>query len=371
MLERRSKTDMAILAVPVVLLVLYGIGLIYSSSQGFVGQQKSLRSVSLLQNHLVNLAAAFVAFGVGFLMPYHIWKRLSRYLFGIASVLLIAVLIPGVGEEMNGARRWLRVGILIQPSEIMKFALVVFLAAKLSDTIAARRIENGLDGFVYPLIPVVLVCGLVALQPNYSMAGLIFLISFVMLFVAGTKLGYFLTSALVAIPLGASVFLFNPNRLNRLKAFLDPLAEGNATGFGMQQLQGLIALANGGISGVGIGKSTQKFFMPEAYTDMIYSVLGEELGFLLGTLPVLVFLGVLVWGALRIANHAPDSFGKLLAVGLSAALFFNTLVHVLVCVQWMPVTGQTLPFVSYGGTSLIVNLFAIGVLLNIGKRRTE
>jgi cell division protein FtsW len=287
--------------------------------------------------------------------------------------LLAAVWITGIGVQKTlGAHRWIYVGFTLQPSELMKFAMAVFLAKKLSETIEAGRIGNGWDGFVKPLIPVAFVFVIIVMQPNYSMALLLLLMAFVMLWAAGTKPGYFLVTFAPLIGGLWLILSLAPYRLQRVYAFLDPLNPKYADGVGMQQLQSLISLASGGMTGVGMGKSTQKFgFLPEPFTDTIYAILGEELGFLLGTLPVLALFGVLMWGALRIANHAPDQFGKLLAVGLAATFFFNTLIHVLVCVSWMPVTGQTLPFVSYGGTSLIINLFAVGVLLNIGKRRVE
>jgi cell division protein FtsW len=313
--------------------------------------------------------AAYALVGVGALlltsrMRYQAWRRLCVPLLLLTLALLVLVLHPSAGVAAYGSSRWLSLGpVTVQPSELAKLALVTFTAAVL-----ARKWDrlDRLGHLALPLLPVVLlVATLVMLQPDLGTTLLITGAVFVMVFVAGVRMRYLLVSGVVGFAAGMALIFSADYRRVRFLAFLDPW--GDATNTGYQLVQSLIALGSGGWFGVGLGASRQKWlYVPNAHTDFIFSILGEELG-LAGEIVVLAAYGALVLAGIRVAARAPDVFGRLLAAGIVGWFGLQTLVNLGAVTGLLPITGVPLPFLSYGGSALVVSLAAVGILWSIAR----
>ena len=313
--------------------------------------------------------AAYAAVGVGALaltsrMRYRAWQRLALPFLAVTASLLVMVLHPGAGVSAYGSSRWLELGpVTVQPSEIAKLALVVFAAAVL-----ARKWGklDEIGHLALPMVPVtIVIASLVMLQPDLGTTLIISGTVFLMLFAAGVRFRYLLAAGLVGSVAGMGLIFSADYRRVRFLAFLDPWADATNTGY--QLVQSLIALGSGGWFGVGLGASRQKWlYVPNAHTDFIFSILGEELG-LLGELAVLVAFGLLIFAGIRIATRAPDVFGRLLAAGIVAWIGLQALVNLGAVTGLLPITGVPLPFLSYGGSSLVVSLAAVGILWNIAR----
>jgi cell division protein FtsW len=276
--------------------------------------------------------------------------------------LLIAVLIPHIGFSAGGAQRWIRFpGISIQPAEIAKLALVLYLAYSL----AKKRDKVKL--FSIGFLPHCFVAGAMVLlclrEPDFGTSVALVLVLFSLLFAAGAKISYLVGSVLLALPVGYHLVAHSPYRMKRLIAFMDPWAHRHDVGY--QVAESLMSVGSGGLWGQGLGESKQKlFFLPEAHTDFIFSIVGEELG-LIGVLCVLGLFGVLIWRGIRASLNAADPFGAYLALGITVLFGFQSLVNAGVCLGVLPTKGLTLPFISYGGCSLVVCCAAAGILLSI------
>jgi cell division protein FtsW len=293
------------------------------------------------------------------------YRRLARLAYPILLVaigLMIAVLIPGIGSTAGGAQRWIRLaGFSLQPSELLKLAWVIYLAYSL-----ARKREK-VASFSVGFLPHLLLAGFLAVlclgQPDFGSAVALIFLLFAMLFAAGAKLSYLVASVLVALPIGYHLIASSPYRLRRLLAFLDPW--GTRHGEGYQVAESLLSVGSGGITGLGLGDGRQKlYFLPEAHTDFIFSIIGEELG-LIGVVAVVLLYGLLIWRGLRASLSASEPFGVYLGLGLTTLFAFHALVNMSVALGLLPTKGLTLPFVSYGGTSLVVMMGAAGILLSI------
>ncbi len=294
--------------------------------------------------------------------------RLTPLLLGVSFVLLVAVKLPGVGVEINGARRWIAVGpIQFQPSELMKLALVLYAAGVLATS--PGRLRN-MGEVIRPLLIVVGVAiVLVASQPDLGTALVISFTLGSLLLVSGIPLHLLAKIALVGVVLVALFAIIDPERMSRLTSFINPWAD--PTDSGLQAVQGQIALGSGGLFGVGLGESVQKvFYLPEAHTDFILAVIGEELG-VAGIAGLLLLFGMIGYAGLRTARSAKTRYQQLLAAGLTAMIMCQALLNVFAVLGIAPVTGVPLPFISSGGTSLIVLLAAMGLLLNIAARSTS
>jgi cell division protein FtsW len=282
-------------------------------------------------------------------------------LTGAVCVLLVLVLFSA---PVNGARRWFNFGGLgIQPSELAKIAAVLFTALMLE-----RRMHR-IDELSYSLLPIGIVVGamsgLILLEPDLGTAVSLLMIVAMMVFAAGLNYRYLLGTAIAAVPIAYLLIAGSPYRLRRLLAFLNP--EADPLGDGFQVMQSLIAVGTGGVFGRGLMGGVQKlFFLPEPHTDFIYAVIGEELG-LVGTTTVLVCFGVIAWRGMRIAMRAQDAFGSLLALGVTAMIAVQALVNISVVLGLLPTKGIPLPLVSSGGSSLLISLLGIGVLLNVSQ----
>jgi len=363
-LSRTTSFDLMLVGV-VLALTLLGIAMVYSAS--------GIRALDTLDDprYYLTWQAVWAAIGlVGMLaamrVDYHRYRVIAGPLIVLVAILLILVLVPGVGVRAGGAARWLRVGpVGLQPAELAKLALILYGAAWLG----GRRERNAGIGTLQVILPfffvVATLAGLIVAEPDLGTTIVLVAIAMTMYFIAGARLRVFAAIAALAGVLGLAIAIEQPYRLQRFLTFLDPWSDPQGSGF--QTIQSLYGLALGGLFGEGLGAGREKFgFLPAPYTDSIFAVLGDELG-LAGTLAVIVLFFVIGYRGIRIALRAPDATGSLLAAGITTWLVFQAWVNMAVVASLVPMTGITLPFISYGGSSLCVGLIAIGILLNIGR----
>jgi cell division protein FtsW len=282
----------------------------------------------------------------------------------VAGVLLVLVLVPPIGQAINGTRRWIRLGpVSFQPVELAKLALVVYLAAFLAKK--RGELNDFRTGALPPLLVGGFMAGLVLLQPDLGNCMTLIVLTFGLLYLAGSPIKHLALVAAPALPLIVLAIWMAPYRMRRITAFVDPWADPRGSGF--QIIQSWLALGNGGVLGQGIGASRQKlFYLPEAHTDFIFAVLGEELGFV-GAVAIVAVFAVLVWRGLRVGLRAPDAFGAHLALGVTLLLATQTLVNLGVVTGLLPTKGLPLPFISFGGSALLMTMLATGILLNISQ----
>ena len=346
-------------------LVAIGLVMIFSASsaQAYADHRDTAYYVKHQVVYLfVGLALAYVAYRI----DYRKLKALAPFALVLCILGLLAVLVPHVGVVVNGARRWIGAGIIsLQPSEFAKLGLVIYLAAALS---ARGDKITSLTKGLFPLcMPVVIIAMAILMEPDMGTASLIVFTAFAMFFAAGARVEHLAMILLVTVPPVVLAILTSPYKRARIFAFIDPWRDPQNTGFHI--VQSLLALGSGGLFGVGLGESRAKFFyLPEQYTDFIFSVLGEELG-LAGTLGVIVLFVVFVYRGIRIAIAAPDRFGFFLASGCTAMIAIQAFVNIGVVTSSWPVTGVPLPFISFGGSSLIVSLVAVALIINVGRHR--
>jgi cell division protein FtsW len=349
-------------------LALTGFGIVMVFSAGAVFAAKTYGDWTyFLKREAIYALVGLLAFFVSSRLDYSVYRRITYPLLFVAVALLVAVL--KLGPAINGAVRWFRLGPLsFQPSELAKFALVLYLAV-----LMARKAEKVRDfsmGFLPPLLMTGVFLGLLLKQPDLGTAVIIGVTALGLMFVAGTRTSYILISVLLAAPIGWKVFITGESwRMKRLLAFLYPWQYRRDTGY--QLYESLISVGSGGVWGQGLGQGHQKlFFLPEAHTDFILAVVGEELG-LVGVLTVLTVFGLLVWRGLRASMRARDPYGCYLAFGITCLFGLQTIVNMCVVLGLLPTKGLPLPFVSYGGTALVMSLFMAGVLVNISARASE
>jgi cell division protein FtsW len=297
-------------------------------------------------------------------IDYWTWRDWSKALLIICFVLLVLVLIPGIGMVRNGSRSWIGVGAFsIQPSEFTKLAMIAFLAKYLSEN--QKNITSFKRGLLPALALVFAAFGMIMLQPDLGTGTVMVGTCIAMIFVAGARISHFIGLGVLGLAGFAALILSAPYRIKRITSFLNPWEDPLGSGF--QIIQSLYAIGPGGLFGLGLGQSRQKFFyLPEPQTDFIFAILAEELGFIGGSLVLLLF-SLLLWRGVRIALGAPDLYGSFLAIGIISMVAIQVMINIGVVTGLMPVTGITLPFLSYGGSSLTLMLMAIGVLLNISK----
>ncbi|HEY1297392.1 MAG TPA: putative lipid II flippase FtsW [Chloroflexota bacterium] len=362
-LEAR-RPDYLLLASTIALLVL-GTLMVYSASF-VVAHNEFNDDAYFLVRQLIWIAAGLVGMFLAARIDYRHWRGLSLLIMFLCIALLVLVLVPGVGSSSYGAVRWIKLGpVQIQPSEIAKLAMTLYLA----DWLARRGpiVGQFFKGLLPFAIIVGIVASLVAVQPDLGTTAIIIGVSACVFFVGGANLLHILVvgmaGALAATGLLAHLSGY---QLDRVRAFLDPWSD--IQGFGWHTAQGLIALGSGGLFGSGLGNGFQKFYwIPNAHTDAIYAIIGEELGFV-GCLGVLGLFGVVAWRGFLIAWRGPDTFARLFATGLTCMLTVQTLVNIAVVTNSLPYTGVTLPLVSFGGSSTVISLIAIGLLLNISRQ---
>ena len=345
------------------LLVLSGVMMIYSASTP-ISDRFHGSSLIFLRNHMAHLMVGLAAMWAAMRVPYGRWQQWLPLALLAMFLLLILVLIPGIGHQVNGARRWLRLGMFnVQPAEALKLILIVYVASYLNRK--PGRVAQFLRGVLPNFAVMGLFLTLVVMQPDFGTMVLIALTLLLMIFVGGGRPEHILYSLLGFCTLGALLVLSQTYRMRRILAFLDPWGDRLDSGF--QIIQSYLAFGSGGWGGVGLGDSRQKmFFLPEAHTDFIFSILAEEAG-LLGSLALMLLLACFVWRSFAACLSSEDDFGRYLAFGITTLFGLQILLNLAVVMGTMPTKGLPLPFISYGGSAIVMSLLMTGILLNIGR----
>lgn len=360
---KTKKADPIILGVMFILLV---FGLVMISSAGVVISKTRFGDEYYFFKHQLffGIIPGLILLYIVQKVRYTFWKKISFPLFVTALILLMLVFVPGVGVKLQGASRWINLGpISFQPTELMKLSIIIYFASWIESR--GTKLKDFKEG----LIPFAIILGVVALliiaQPDVGTLGAIIVISLVMFFIAGVPFKYITSLIATGMVLLFMLIKIEPYRMNRLLSFINP--ELDPQGIGYQINQALIAVGSGGIFGLGLGQSRQKFsYLPEPIGDSIYAIIGEELG-IIGAGALLVLFILFAMRGFKIAKNAPDMFSSMVAVGISSWIVFQALINIMAIIGMIPLTGITLPLVSYGSTSLVFVLVGIGILLNISK----
>lgn len=357
------------LLLAVAAMVVFGLVMVYSSSFIFA-QERTGSGFTFVKKQLIFAVLG----GAGLLalarVPYRFWARHAYPVLLVSCALLALVLVPGLGARVGGAQRWLRFGIFnFQPGELAKFAILVFVARQLEKK--QERLQAFVAGVLSPLLVPLPAFLLLLAQPDFGTVAMLTVVILALMFVAGVPKRYLAASVLLLAVAGAWLALGTPYRRDRVMTFLDPWRDPSGKGF--QVLQSLVGFQQGGLLGAGLGNSKEKlFFLPEAHNDFIFSVIGEELGFL-GVVGLILSYLFFIYRGLKIGLRSyqlrGDRFGLLLATGITLALGLQGLVNASVALGLLPTKGLTLPFVSYGGSALIVDLMAVGLLLSVGRAK--
>ena len=346
-----------------VILICIGIVMIYSASSIYACERYKdgffflKRHISFL---IIGVFLTFLVMGV----DYRKFRRFARPLLILSLSLLVLVLIPGIGREVSGARRWFRFKFIsFQPSELAGLSMVIYIADFI--TRKGKVIKQFLKGFLPPICILGAYALLILMQPDLGTALAVGLVVFIMLFVAGVRVSYLLSMVLVSLPILYILIFSVPYRRMRILAFLNPWLDPKGSGF--QIIQSQIALGSGGIFGVGLGHSKQKlFYLPAAHTDFIFSIIGEELG-LLGTLGVIILFIIFIQQGLKVIKNATEKFGYFLALGIVLMISLKCIINIGVSCGLLPTKGLPLPFISYGGSSFIFDIVSVGILINIAR----
>jgi len=358
------KFDKYILIV-VGLLLIFGILMVYSASNAFSREQLG-DSLHYLKRHLIYCGIGLVLMFGAMWIDYKRYQRLVWLMVAFSLILLVLVLIPGIGVKIGGSTRWIKIGnFTFQPVEIAKLALIVYMARFLSkENDNVKSFKRGILPF---LIIISVYLGLLFAQPDFGSIILIVFLAFLLLFIGGAKVLHLVSLGSVAVVFIVVGVVLAPYRLQRVLTFFNPESDPEGTSYHI--IQSLYALGSGGVLGTGLGEGVQKLhYLPTPHTDSIFSVIGEELGFVGTSILVILFM-IVVWRGIRISLKTDDRFGSLLAVGISCLIGIQTIINVGVATGSLPSKGITLPFISFGGSSLLMSLIAIGVLLNISKNR--
>jgi cell division protein FtsW len=349
--------------VSVILLPAIGVLMVYSTSSVYA-LEKFGDADYFLKRHAVYLSAGFVAMIILMRLDYHFLKKLVYPAYVIGFIMLVLVLIPGLGKQIGGAKRWINLGAgSFQPAEVAKFLLVFYLAYSLMKK--RDKMDTFLIGFVSHVLIGGVYIGLILLEPDFGMSVVLLFVLFGMLFIGGVNTRYIVVSGFLSIFFLIWAVISHGYRMNRIMAFLHPWKD--PLGSGYQAVQSFMAFSLGGVTGAGLGNGSQKLlFLPEAHTDFIFSIIGEELG-LVGVVLIIVGFGFLLIRGLKIALRAPDLFGCYLVFGCIMLVALQAGINMGVAVGLFPTKGLTLPFISYGGTSLISSLAAMGVVLSVSR----
>jgi len=361
MFKKLDEYDLVIMLMAIA-LTCFGVVMVYSASSVMAAKRFHDGFFFLKRQGLF----ALLGFGIMLLVmrvDYHNWKRLAVPGLLLCLVLLCLVLIPGIGGKAGGSSRWIKLpGFNLQPSEMAKLALIMYMAYSLEKK--QDKVKSLTAGFIPYMIVLMFLIGFLVLQPDLGGALTLAFVAMVMLFAAGTRLVYIFSMLLLAMPF-LMYKLSRGYHKGRMEAFFNPWSDPEGKGF--QIIQSWLALGTGGVFGQGLGEGKQKlFYLPEAHTDFILSVVGEELGFL-GVVVIIGMFFLLVQRAMRIAVAAPDTFGRFLALGIAVLFGIEATVNMGVVTGLLPTKGLALPFISYGGSSLLISLFAVGILLNISS----
>ncbi len=364
---RGSRLDISLLIITLS-LVSIGTVMIYSASS-VLGEMRFESSSFFLNRWLLRAGLSLLLMILVMRINYQIWARLARPLFVFGLCLLIAVLLQKLisGSDIRGAHRWLNIAsISFQPSELIKLILVLYMAKSLS---GRDPLARDLREFLHHATIVIVVLGLIILQPDFGMAVGLSIVVGLMMLISGVRFRYMAGSALAALPILYAMIFWVGYRKDRIEAFLS--RSEHIQGKSYQITQSLVGIASGGITGVGLGNSHQKFlFLPDPHTDFVFSILGEEWG-AIGTVTVVTLFLMFGLIGFRISSRAPDFHGFLLGVGITSLVLIYALLNIGVVTAVLPTTGLPLPFISYGGSSLILTLIGVGILLNVARQGTS
>lgn len=346
---------------PVLFLVGIGVVMVYSASSALALKQYGTDFYFLKKQAIFSLMGVLTLV-IFRRVPFRIFRVLAYPLLMVSMALLVGVLVPGIGVEAGHARRWISLGGLqFQPSELARFSMVIYLAYSLT------KKQERVRAFTIGMVPHMVVLGifilLISRQPDFGSMVIIGMLTWIMLFAGGVRLIHLLSPMVALLPAAYFFIKSAKYRIDRIIGFLHPWKYQYNESY--QVIHSLMAFGSGGVLGAGIGKGYQKlFYLPEPHTDFIFSVVGEELG-MAGVLFIVMLYGIILWRGLTIARRTRDPFGQLLALGLTTAMGLQVLVNMSVALGLLPATGLTLPFMSYGGTSLLINMASVGILLNI------
>ncbi|TFB23297.1 stage V sporulation protein E [Filobacillus milosensis] len=365
MKKNESNLDYVLLTA-VLILLLIGVVMVYSSSYVW-SEYKFGDAFFYLKRQLLFASIGLIGIWVMVKIPYFKWVNLAVTIYIVCLLLLVTLFIPGVGMVRGGANSWIGVGAFsIQPSEFMKLGLILLFAKLLPQK--QHDLPFLMKGFFPMLALIVLPFGLIMLQPDLGTGLVLVLTGMLLLFVSGAKISHFVGLAMLGLVALAGLIISAPYRINRIQAFLNPWEDPLGDGF--QIIQSLYAIGPGGLMGLGFGNSMQKYFyLPEPQTDFIFAVMAEELG-LIGGAFILGLFFIVVWRGILIALHAQDLSASLLAFGITSMIMIQVMINISVVIGLIPVTGITLPLLSYGGSSLTLTLLSIGILLNISRYAT-
>ena len=350
-----------LLLLSVIILTVFGLYMIYDASS-FVAFRDFGDKYHYIKDQFFWIFLGFVSLGVFTFFDYHKLYNLALPILIVGILLLALVFVPGIGISLLGAKRWVNFHFfLLQPSEFVKLGLAIYLAAWFSNKEKGR--------FLAFLLLLGFVVFLIMLEPDMGTAAIVLAESLAVYFLSGANVTYFAFLAPVVALIGIILIKFEPYRAARLSTFLNPEQSLSTSSYHVRQI--LIALGSGGLMGVGFGNSLQKYaYLPENTTDSIFAIIAEESGFLGATVIILLFI-VVIWRGFYIAMHAKDNFGKLLAGGISTFLAMQIIINLAAQTALLPLTGIPLPFISYGGSALIINLAAVGILCNISRQKVS
>lgn len=348
----------------IMLLVAIGVIMVFSASSYFAFY-KYKDSMYFLKRQGLWAVLGIICMFIAMNFDYHDLKKYTKLLMIITTILLLVVFIF---PERNGARRWIPLGpATFQPSEVAKYMIVLFIAKSIE--VKGEKIKTFLFGVVPYLLVGGFYAGLVYLEKNLSIATVIMGVTFIMLFVAGARISHLLTVVAPVICAGVAAILLVPFRRARFFSYRNPWVDPQRTGY--QLIQSFLALGSGGIWGVGLGQSRQKcYYIPEPHNDFIFAVIGEELG-LIGCAFIIILFAIFIWRGVVTAVKAKEIFGTMLATGITSVIAIQAIINIAVVTGSIPVTGVPLPFISSGGSSLVLNMIAMGVLLNISRQKSN
>ena len=359
----KKKSIEISLLIYVILISLFGLVMIYSSSYIWA-EYKYNDPYKYLKNQALFFVIGIILMNIVSKIDYKKYFKYSNKILITCIILLILVLIPGVGTVRNGSRSWFGIGSFgIQPSEFAKLGLIIFVSKYLSNN------PNSMKSFKKGVLPILLITisifGIIMLQPDFGTGTILVMTIIGILFVAGLNIKIFLRFGIVGILGVVGLILIAPYRLTRILSFLNPWSDPLGSGF--QIIQSLYSIGPGGLFGLGLGNSIQKhFYLPEPQTDFIFSIISEEFGFM-GIIIVYILFILIFYNCLKISMKCNDLFGKYLSFGITFGLIFQSILNLSVVVGLIPVTGVTLPFLSYGGSSLLITMISIGIILNISR----
>ena len=358
----QKKLD-KILLISVIVISLFGLLMIYSSSSIWA-EYKFNDSFHYVKYQSIFFVIGLIIMYIVSKINYKFYYNNSNLIIISCLILLILVLIPGIGSIRNGSRSWFGIGSLgIQPSEAAKLGLIIFTSKYLENS--EKYLKNYIKG-IFPILGItILFFGLIMLQPDLG-TGVILVMSIIsLLFIAGVSMKFFIIGGLIGIIGVVILIIIAPYRMDRITSFIDPWSDALGTGF--QIIQSLYAIGPAGILGTGFGNSIQKhFYLPEPQTDFIFSIIAEEFG-VMGAIIVVGLFSIILWRSIKISLNTKDLFSKYLTFGIIFQMIFQTLMNLMVVVGIIPVTGVTLPFLSYGGSSLLISMASVGILLNISR----